>query len=131
MKRLEKDLHEWRASPSADRRADIHKVIRAQLASNHPRAAAVAAGCLASLANWYANHGALTILEGRMEGWADIDRVLHYNWWSFRIDTSMTEVSAAALNLAHAMTFEEEHLAEWLAARLLQSLDEDTFLGRT
>ena len=130
MKRLEKDLREWWADPRTDGREESYKVIRKQLASNHPRRAAVAAGRLSSLANWHGNHGSLAILDGQAEGWADIDRVLHYHWWDMRIDTSMTTASAAALTIAHAMAFEEESMAEWLAERLIQSLDEEnTFLG--
>ena len=127
LKKLVNELHEWCADPTTDRREEIYKSLRKELASNRPRAAAVATGDLRSLANWYGQHGSLAILDGRIEGWADIDRSLHYEWWSIRIDTSMIAVPEAALTLAHALVFEEESMAEWLAERMISSLDDGAF----
>ena len=131
MKKLEKDLRRWCADPTKDWREKIDKTLRQWLASSHPRAAPVAARQLDVLANFHAHHGALAILKGRVEGWADIDLVLHYEWWHFRIEPGDNGATNAALALAHAMVFEEESMAGWLAERLIQSLDEDTFLGRS
>lgn len=129
MNKLVKELREWCVDPTTDRCEESYKVIRKQLARDHPRAAAVAARRLTSLANWYAHHGSLAILEGQIEGWADIDRVLHYEWLGIRIEPDSSMATNAALTLAHAMVFEEDSMAEWLAERLIRSLDENTFLG--
>ena len=130
MKRLKKDLREWCDLRTTDERAQIHQSLRKELASSRPRAAVVATVDLDSLARWHGNHGTLAILEGRVEGWADMDRVLHYDWWGFRIEPSTKWPTNAALTMAHAMAFEEESVAAWLAERLIQSLDEVTSLGR-
>ena len=123
MKKLEKDLRRWCADPTTDRREHCFKTLHKQLASDHPRAAAVAALQLEFLAHWYANHGSLAILEGRVEGWADIDRALHYRWWDIRIDKDTTQVGDVALLLAHALAFEEDSMAEWVAEMFIRSLD--------
>ena len=123
MKKLEKDMREWCADPTTDRREHYFKTLGKQLASNHPRAATVAALQLNQLATWHAQHGVLAILEGRVEGWADIDRAFHYRWWDIRIDKDTTLVHGVALILAHAMAFEEDSMAEWVAELLIRSLD--------
>ena len=126
MKKLEKALRAWCTDPTTDRREQIHQSLRKWLASSHPRSAAAAAVDLHALAIWHAHHGALATLEGRIEGWADIDRVLKYEWWSLRINNDTSMVSHVALILAHAMVFEEESMAEWVAHWLLRSLEDST-----
>jgi hypothetical protein len=126
MKKLEKDLRQWCADPTTDWRAKIDKSLRKELASTHPRAAVVATVDLDYLATWHAQHGALAILEGRIEGWANIDLALHYQWWTVRIHKDTTLVNKLALILAHAIVFEEDSLAEWVAELLIRSLEGTT-----
>ena len=123
MKKLEKDLRRWCADPTTDWRDKLDKSLHKEFASTRPRAAAVAAGQLDTLAHWHAQHGALAILEGRVEGWASIDRTLHYRWWVLRIQRDTTQVGDVALLLAHALAFEEDSMAEWVAEMFIRSLD--------
>ncbi|TKD03380.1 hypothetical protein [Polyangium fumosum] len=122
-----RDLNAWCKNPRLDQRkkllADIEKWIR----SGKPRAAAVAAGILRQLGNWYAQHGMFDVLNGRVESWAHLDRVLQYNWWDTRIDPGGTHVLDAAHTLAHALVFGEERMAAWLAARMIRSIDDKAF----
>lgn len=90
-------------------------------------AAARAAMSLHLLSNWHAMHGSLAILNDDITGWAELDRVLHYRWWKIRITTSMTLVQGASRCVAHAIAFHEFHMADWLATRLVTSLDDLAF----
>jgi hypothetical protein len=128
MNSLVRDLRGWCTRPTNDWREDGYKTIQKFMKSNQPRAAAVAGGTLFSLSAWYAQNGALAVLNGDVAGWANLDRVLHYRWWNARIDTGGTLVSNAALTLAHAITFEEWSKAAWLAERMLASIDDLAFL---
>ena len=128
MKKLEQTLRAWCADPTSDPREQVTKNIRKWLASSRPQAAAMAAARLDDLAEWYGQQGALAVLDGRAAGWADIDRALHYFWWRIRIDPAGTLVSKMALVLAHAMTFEEKLMADWLATWLIEALHHSTLV---
>jgi hypothetical protein len=78
-----------------------------------------AAICLDQQTTWDAQVGALAVLEGNDSGWALLDRVLHYRWWRYRVSIQGEFASRVALVLAHAIVFEEDGKADWLADRLI------------
>src|SRR5262249_15660976 len=75
-------------------------------------------------ANWYAQHGSRAVLDGEREGWAHIDRAFHYLWLNALVVDRNMQAPLAACVLATALVFDEDAMAESLAARLVRSLDD-------
>src|ERR1700691_1690510 len=101
------------------------KDLRKHLAKNDTSRAAIVVGFFA---HWHGQHGARAILDGEREGWAHIDRAFHYLWLKALIVERSMQASEAACVLATAVVFDEDAMAEPLAARLIQSLDEQKLL---
>jgi hypothetical protein len=116
-----RETHTWCTKSSTDRRESWMKGIRKDLAKNDTTRAAIGLGFFA---HWYGQHGARAILDGEREGWANIDRAFHYLWLKAQIVHRSMQASAAACVLATAVVFDEDAMAESLAARLIQSLDD-------
>ena len=127
--KLVKTTRAWCAEPRNDRRAPLETELKKILAGAHPRAAAMAAVQLFAMSVWYGRQGTLSILDGRPEGWADLDRALHYTSWNARLNPKTTLASTVAALLANAVLFDHDELAEALAARLTADLDEQALLG--
>jgi len=119
---LIRETHKWCADPRNDRRESWTKDVRKDFTKNDTRRAAVS---LNFFANWYGEYGVHRILDAEMEGWADLDRAVRYRWLYARIGKHVAmQASMVASVLATAVVFDEDAMAEALAARLLQSLDD-------
>jgi len=128
LRRSVREIRSWCKDPrTGDDLQRFREGLQKQLRSNHPRAAVVAVGQLRAIANWHSYHGSRRVLDGDAQGWADLDIVLHYEWWDARIEASNTLLAWAATTLAHALVFGEERMAGWLAARMIRGLEDKTF----
>lgn len=116
-----RDTRQWCERAENDRRNQNVKDIRKHLAKNDSTRAVL---CLFHPAHWYAQHGVRMILDAETDGWANIDRSFRYLWLFARVMKHSMQASMAASVLANALVFEEDAMAEPLAARLIQSLDD-------
>lgn len=88
----------------------------------------MASANLIFLANWHGQYGLQSVLDGRADGWMDLDRALQYLWWSIKIEPSNAMVSRVACGLAHAIVSPHQDYVDWLAKRMLKSIDDNAFL---
>src|SRR5262249_24256859 len=119
-----RDTNKWCADPRNDRRESWTNYCRKALREKTPDAAVGAAINLRFFANWHGQHGVRAILDGQKEGWAELDRAIHYLWLHARIMKHGMQASVAASVLATTVTFDEHDMAEALATRLVQSVDD-------
>ena len=97
------------------------KFLRKDLAKNNTGRAVLNLGFFA---NWYGQHGSRAGLDGEKDGWARIDQAFHYLWLNAQVVDRNMRASLAACVLATALVFDEDTMAEPLAARLVRSLDD-------
>lgn len=80
------------------------------------------------MTNWHGQHGAKAVLDGDINGWANLDRALHYLAPGAQIFRRGLTASRPAGVLAHAMVFGERAIVKAVGTRLLASLDDGTTL---
>lgn len=120
--RLVKYLREWCSNPNNDLRADWEKELRKCNRQNSKQALSAGSLEMWFWAHWHAQHGLLAVIEGDPSGWASLELSFKYRWWRMQIDTSMTQVSEAALLLAHAIAIGDANKSAWLAEYQTNSL---------
>ncbi len=123
--RLLNDLDRWVAAPENDRRVDWSKALRKALNGGAPQALAVAAVQLWFWANWHAQHGLKTLIDGDSAGWDQLHLSVEYRWLHQRLNPQMTMPAETALLLAHARTSGLDDRATWLANRVRANRAED------
>jgi hypothetical protein len=122
------NLRRWCASPTSLNPSTLHSEIKKTLQRKHPRAIPMASANLTFLANWHGQHGLHAVLDNKADGWTDIHRAFQYLWWAIRIEPSNAMVSRAACCLAHAIALSQDESANWLAERMIKSIDDNAFL---
>jgi hypothetical protein len=113
-KKLDKIIklqEQWCANPANDARKEWDKALRKALADSSPHACAVAATQFWFYATWHGRHGTKALIDGREEGWADVQRALEYRWWHLRLNPKMTQVEEAAAVLGHLIALEDRERA--------------------
>jgi len=117
------------ANPNLDLRPQAMKIILKEVASGAPHSCVGAAIGLDTLAIGAGRLGMVAVLEGRPEGWAELQRVLYYHHCRIEVHPSSLSIADSAAVLLNSIAFGETEMSMRLAAIIREAHSDPRIFG--